>query len=208
MTTALSLTAFLAVAGSNLSAQSPTSESNPLPHNTDSATSPVSLTSKAPTGLVVREIREIHARIPLPKEWTLLEGSLRDRGVVLATKESISSENDPYTTGLSLTIDRTGAREANQKASDYARNLAGEAREKAGDEASAVTESRSGPIHELRFDFPVETEQSLMMTELLMANDATGTITTIVWQMPKAEASGLSSLRDSILSGIVLDPAN
>ena len=190
-------------------AQTPAPAGDPSPSKTEPSAPAASGPPKAGQPVLVpREIREIHAKIPLPKEWTLLEGNLRDGGVVLATKETISSENDPYATGLSLTVDRTGARETDQKASDYARTLAGEAREKAGEEASAVTETQSGPFRILRFDFPVETEQPLLMTELLMANDATGTITTIVWQMPKGEAPESSVLRDVILSGIALDPAN
>ena len=44
------------------------------------------------------------------------------------------------------------------------------------------------------------------MTEVLEANDSTGTLTVILWQSPKEEAAKLHDLREEILAGIKLDP--
>ncbi len=176
----------------------PSPAASPSPSAPPSATQPV---------LEVREIRDIHGKIALPKEWTLLPGKLLDGDVLLATREKIAGENDPWTTGLTMTVDRNGAKDSGQKASVYAQSLAEEAREKAGEEASRLTSTENGAFREFRFDFPVAGEQPLLITEILRANDATGTVTTIVWQMPKAEAATLAPLRDAILPGIVLDPA-
>jgi hypothetical protein len=126
--------------------------------------------------------------------------------VLLATREKISSENDPWITGLSMTIDRNGAKDSGQKASDYALGLAREAREKAGDEASPLKESQLGPIHEIRFEFPLAADQPLQVTEVLRANDSTGTLAVILWQMPKSESSQLQALREAVLSGLTMDP--
>ncbi len=158
------------------------------------------------TALVSREIPEIHATMLLPKDWTLLPGKLLEGDVLLATREKIISDSDPWTTGLSMTIDRNGAKDSGQKASDYALALAHEAREKAGDEASPIVQSQSGPFHEIRFDFPVAGDQPLQVTEVLLANDTTGTLAVILWQSPKEEAEKLHDLRESILTGIKLDP--
>lgn len=160
-----------------------------------------------PPTLVPRDLAEIHAKISLPKEWSLLPGKLLEGDVLLATREKITSENDPWSTGLSMTIDRNGAKDSGQKASEYAISLAREAREKAGDEASPLKESQSGNFHEIRFDFPVASEPPLIVTEVLRANDATGTLAVIIWQMPKEESIKLQALRDSILTGLILNPS-
>ena len=105
-----------------------------------------------------------------------------------------------------MTIDRNGAKDSNQKASVYAQGLAEEAREKSGEEATPIKQSQSGEFREFRFDFPVAGDQALLITEVLRANDATGTVATIVWQMPADEAPKLKGLREAVLSGIFLDP--
>ena len=157
--------------------------------------------------LVSRELPEIHATILLPPDWTLLPGKLLEGDVLLATREKITNENDPWTTGLSMTIDRNGAKDSGQKASDYARSLAHEASEKAGDDATPLKESQTGSFHEIRFDFSVDADQPLLVTEVLRANDETGTLAVILWQSPKEEAAKLRSLRENILAGLKLDPA-
>jgi hypothetical protein len=157
--------------------------------------------------LAPRDLPEIHARILLPKDWTLIPGKLLEGDVLLATREKIATENDPWTTGLSMTIDRNGAKDSGQKASDYALSLAHEANEKAGDEATPLKESQSGPFHEVRFDFSVPGDQPLAVTEVLRANNATGTLAVILWQNPKEEATKLKELKESILAGLQLNPA-
>ena len=191
---------FLALTGAT-DASSPSP--GPLPIETP-------LPSPGPTlgeaSLTVRELPEIHASIALPGEWTLIPGTLLDGGVLLATREHINGEQDPWNMGLSMSIDRTGAKESGQKARAYALGLAREAREKAGEEASPLAEADAGGFHEVRFAFPVSGDPSLLITEVLRSNDATGTVVTIVWQMPAEEASGQKVLRDAILSRITLDP--
>jgi hypothetical protein len=142
----------------------------------------------------------------LPKDWTLLPGKLLEGDVLLATREKISSESDLWTTGLSMSIDRNGAKDSGQKASDYARSLAQEASEKAGEGATPIKESEAGLFHEIRFDFPVAGDQPLLVTEVLKANDKTGTLAVILWQSPKEEAQQLHDLREQVLAGIKLDP--
>lgn len=127
--------------------------------------------------------------------------------MLLAVREKITSENDPWNTGLSMTIDRNGAKDSGMKAGDYALGIAREAREKAGEEASPISDSTTGAYREIRFEFPVQTDSPLLVTEVLRANDQTGTVAVILWQSPKAEAPALRDLREAILSGIVLDPA-
>jgi hypothetical protein len=156
--------------------------------------------------LITHELPEIHGSIALPKEWTLLPGKLLEGDVLLATKEKIAGENDLYSTGLSMTIDRNGAKDSGQKVADYAMSLAREAREKAGEEASPLRESESGPFHEISFDFPVPGDQPLQITEVLRANEKSSTLAVILWQSPKQEAPTLQPLRDAILSSITLDP--
>ena len=171
------------------------------------AASPTASPAVAPESkLLPRPLPEIHATILIPSEWTLLPGNLLEGDVLLATREKITTEEDPWATGFSMTVDRIGARESGQKAAAYALGLAKEAREKAGEEASPITESQSGPFHEVRFEFPLADEQPLLVTEVLRANEETGTVTTIVWRMPKEEADSLRGLRDSILAGVTLDP--
>lgn len=156
--------------------------------------------------LKVREIPEIHGKIALPMDWTLIPGKLLEGDILLATREKISGENDPWTTGLSMTIDRNGAKDSGQKAGDYAMALAREAAVKAGEEVSVVKETRSGEFREIRFDFPVASEPPLRITEVLRANDSTGTLAVILWQTTSEEAPKLAELRERILSGLVLDP--
>ena len=174
----------------------------------NATSNPPSTTAVSPTApeLTPRKLPEIGGAISLPKEWTLLQGKPLDGGVLVATSEKIVTEDDPWTTGLSLTIDRNAAKESGQKARVYALSIAKEAREKAGEEASPIVESQSGPFHEIRFDFPVASEQPILVTEVLRANESTGTVTTIVWQMPREKSADLRTLRDTILSGISLDP--
>lgn len=169
------------------------------------APSPASSAAKAP--LTTREIPEIHAKIALPGDWTFLPGKLLEGDVLLAVREKIVGENDPWTTGLSMTIDRNGAKDSGMKAGDYALGIAREAREKAGEEATPITESTNGPFREIRFEFPVQTDPPLQVTEVLRANEKTGTVAVILWQSPKSEAAALRDLREAVLSGLVLDPA-
>jgi hypothetical protein len=157
--------------------------------------------------LVSHDLPEIHAKILLPKDWTLLPGKLLEGDILLATREKITNENDPWITGLSLTIDRNGAKDSGQKASVYALSLAREAKEKAGEEASPLRESQLGASHEVRFDFSVPGDQPLLVTEVLRANDDTGTLTVILWQSSKEESVKLQNLKESILAGLQLDPA-
>ena len=156
--------------------------------------------------LITHDLPEIHGSISLPKDWTLLPGKLLEGDVLLATKEKISSENDPYGTGLSMTLDRNGAADSGLKVTDYARSIANQAREKAGEEASSLTESQNGQFHDIRFDFTVAGDQPLKITEVLRSNEKTGTLAVILWQAPDGEFQGLMPLRDAILSGLILDP--
>lgn len=158
--------------------------------------------------LIAHNLTEIHGSISLPKEWTLLPGKLLEGDVLLATKEKISGENDPYTTGLSMKLDRNGAKDSNQKPTEYAMSLAREAHDKAGDEASPLRESQNGPFHEIRFDFPIAGDLPLQITEVLRANEKTGTLAVILWQSPKEEAHAQQGLRDEILSSLTLGPAD
>ena len=185
------------------SAVSATSTTSATPESTKSSTN--SAAGQQSGELVPHAIPEIHATISIPKDWNLAQGSLLDGGVLLATKEKITGENDPWSTGLSMSIDRNGAKDSDQKASDYALSIARGAAEKAGEEASPLKESQDGAFHQIRFDFPVQGDQSLLVTEELRANDSTGTVTVILWQMPKEDAATLSPLRDSILSKLKLD---
>ena len=180
--------------------------SSGTPAATGTTNTPSTDTGTNPPALIARDLPEIHGKISLPKEWTLLPGKLLEGDVLLATREKIGNENDPWTTGLSMTIDRNGAKDSNQKASVYAQGLAEEAREKSGEEATPIKQSQSGEFREFRFDFPVAGDQALLITEVLRANDATGTVATIVWQMPADEAPKLNGLREAVLSGIFLDP--
>ena len=184
------------------------SEVTPTASATPQGTSsPTPLTATNKPVLIVRELPEIHAKIALPREWTLLPGKLLEGDVLLATREKIANENDPWSTGLSMTLDRNGPTDSGQKASDYALALAREAREKAGDEATPLKESHSGSVHEIRFDFPMASEPPLEVTEVLRADNEAGTLAVIIWQMPKEESASLQGLRDSILSGLILKPA-
>lgn len=183
------------------------------PSSADAVTNTAAKTARSPAAqtkapsLTVRDLPEIHGKISLPKEWTLLPGKLLEGDVLLATREKITGENDPWSTGLSMTIDRNGSKDSGQKASEYARALAQEAREKAGEEATPIKESQSGPFREFRFEFPVAADQPLVVTEVLRANDKTGTLAVILWQMPKNETADLQGLREAVLSGLILDPA-
>jgi hypothetical protein len=175
--------------------------------NTAAKTNPSPAAQTNPPSLIVRDLPEIRGKIALPKEWTLIPGKLLEGDVLLATKEKITGENDPWSTGLSMTIDRNGSKDSGQKASEYARALAQEAKEKAGEEATPIKESQSGPFREFRFEFPIAADQPLVVTEVLRANDQTGTLAVILWQMPKNETADLAGLREAVLSGLILDPA-
>jgi len=175
--------------------------------NTAAKTTPSPAAQTNAPSLTVRDLPEIRGKIALPKEWTLIPGKLLEGDVLLATKEKITGENDPWSTGLSMTIDRNGSKDSGQKASEYARALAQEAKEKAGEEATPIKESQSGPFREFRFEFPITTDQPLVVTEVLRANDQTGTLAVILWQMPKNETADLAGLREAVLSGLILDPA-
>jgi hypothetical protein len=178
---------------------SPTNSPTPIP------SSPTN--NPAKEALVTRDIPGIRGKISIPSDWTFLPGKLLEGDVLLAVREKITSENDPWNTGLSMTIDRNGAKDSGMKAGDYALGIAREAREKAGEEASPISDSTTGAYREIRFEFPVQTDSPLLVTEVLRANDQTGTVAVILWQSPKAEAPALRDLREAILSGIVLDPA-
>lgn len=176
------------------------------PTPTTALTNSTSPTSAPSPALITHELPEIHGSIALPKEWTLLPGKLLEGDVLLATKEKIAGENDLYSTGLSMTLDRNGAKDSGQKVADYAMSLAREAREKAGEEASPLREAQNGAFHEISFDFPVPGDQPLQITEVLRANEKSSTLAVILWQSPKQEAPILQPLRDAILSSITLDP--
>lgn len=178
-----------------------TPAATPLPTTATNASTP-----SPETSLQSRDLPEIHATILLPKDWTLIPGKLLQGDVLLATREKITNESDPWKTGLSMSLDRNGAKDSGQKASVYALGLAREAHDKAAEEASPIKESQSGPFHEIRFDFSVPGDQPLLITEVLRANNNTGALAVILWQSPKEEAVKLQDLREKILAGIKLDP--
>lgn len=172
------------------------------------AATPVAAPETNLPALTVRELPEIHGKISLPKDWTLLPGKLLEGDVLLATREKITGENDPWTTGLSMTVDRNGAKDSGQKPSEYAKALAREAQEKAGEEATPIKESQSGSFREFRFEFPVTADIPLTVTEVLRANDKTGELFVILWQMPSQESARLRDLREAVLSSLVLGPTS
>ena len=184
---------------------SPTAKASPTNSPAPIPSSPTSNSAKE--ALVTRDIPGIRGKISIPSDWTFLPGKLLEGDVLLAVREKITSENDPWNTGLSMTIDRNGAKDSGMKAGDYALGIAREAREKAGEEASPISDSTTGAYREIRFEFPVQTDSPLLVTEVLRANDQTGTVAVILWQSAKAEAPALRDLREAVLSGIVLDPA-
>ena len=194
----------LALAADITTPTSPAAKIDAIPALTTSPMATTASTTAAP--LVAKLLPEIHATMLLPKDWTLLPGKLLEGDVLLATREKISPESDPWTTGLSMSIDSNGAKDSGQKASVYARSLAQEASEKAGEEATPIKESEAGLLHEIRFDFPVAGDQPLLVTEVLKANDKTGTLAVILWQSSKEEAQKLHDLREQVLAGIKLDP--
>ncbi len=179
----------------------------PPPSNSPTTLSSSPTATPSKEALTTRDIPGIRGKISIPAAWTLLPGKLLEGDVLLAVKEKISDENDPWTTGLSMTIDRNGAKDSGMKAGDYALNIAREAREKAGEEASPISDAVQGDFREIRFEFPVQTEPPLQVTEVLRANDRTGTVAVILWQSPKGEAASLKDLREEVLSRLVLDPA-
>jgi hypothetical protein len=201
----LSLAAFLA----NLDAANPSPSPTTTPEISPASPSPTNSPAAAsPTpALSTRDIPDIHGKISIPPDWSFLPGKLLEGDVLLAVREKIANENDPWTTGLSMTIDRNGAKDSGMKAGEYAMGIAKEAREKAGEEASPISDSTSGAFREIRFEFPVQTDTPLQVTEVLRANDQTGTVAVILWQSPKSEASALHDLREAVLKGLVLDPA-
>jgi hypothetical protein len=184
---------------------SPTAKASTTNSPTPIPSSPTN--NPAKEALVTRDIPGIRGKISIPSDWTFLPGKLLEGDVLLAVREKITSENDPWNTGLSMTIDRNGAKDSGMKAGDYALGIAREAREKAGEEASPISDSTTGAYREIRFEFPVQTDSPLLVTEVLRANDQTGTVAVILWQSAKAEAPALRDLREAVLSGIVLDPA-
>jgi len=205
---------FLAAVLSNLTAAVPYPSPSPFSQTPTNAT--VLPANSAPTtsaspksipNLVLHDIPDIHGKISLPSDWTLLPGKLLEGDVLLAVREKIANENDPWTTGLSMTIDRNGAKDSGMKAGDYALGIAKEGREKAGEEATPISDSTKGAFREIRFEFPVQTDTPLQVTEILRANDQTGTVAVILWQSPKSEASALHDLREAMLTDLALDPA-
>jgi hypothetical protein len=199
----------------NLGATSPSPSPSVAPIPTSTPTTNSSAATSAPSAtagsskvpLTTREIPEIHAKISIPADWTMIPGKLLEGDVLLAVREKITSENDSWSTGFSMTIDRNGAKDSGMKAGEYAKGIAIEAREKAGEEASPITESTNGPFHDIRFEFPVQSDPPLKVTEVLRANEQTGTVAVILWQSPNNEASSLRDLRETVISGIALDPA-
>lgn len=152
--------------------------------------------------LAAREIPEIHGSISLPKDWSLVMGKLLEGGVLIASREKIASENDSWTTGLTLTVDSNGAGESGQPVGDYALGLAREAREKIGDDATEISETRHDKVREFRFEYPLPGDVPLRVTEVLRADEANGVMTVILWQAPSGETDRIKPLREAILSSI------
>ena len=178
--------------------------STPSPSPADS-TPPI--TTKTPGNpsspeLVAHELPDIQGTISIPKDWTLITGKLLEGDVLVASREKIASAEDPWTTGLTMTVDRNGAKDSGQPAGEYALGMATEAREKAGDEAGEIKETRNGKVREFRFEYPVALDTPILVTEVLRADEESGFLTVILWQSPKQEASSLKELRDSILTSI------
>ena len=189
------------------SSSAKTSQTTPSLTNSPAAVSLPPAPGTLKETLVTRDIPGIRGKISIPSDWTFRPGKLLEGDVLLEVREKIANENDPWTTGLSMTIDRNGAKDSGMKAGDYALGIAKEAREKAGEEASPISESTNGAFREIRFEFPVQTDPPLQVSEVLRANDQTGTVAVILWQSTKDEAASLRDLREAMLSGFVLDPA-
>jgi hypothetical protein len=203
----LASAALLANLGGATPSPSPATSATPAATNAAAPASSSPSPAAVKDTLTTRDIPGIRGKISIPGDWTFLPGKLLEGDVLLAVREKITSENEPWTTGLSMTIDRNGAKDSGMKAGDYALGIAKEAREKVGDEASPISDSTNGAFREIRFEFPVQTDVPIQVTEVLRANDQTGTVAVILWQSPKSEAPALKDLREAVLSGLVLDPA-
>lgn len=155
--------------------------------------------------MVTKEIPGIRGSLTLPADWTYLPGKVLEGDVILAVREKIKDENDSWTTGMSMTLDRNGASDSGMKPSEYALGIASEAHEKAGEEASPISQTTKGAVREIRFEFPIASDPPIAVTEILRANDTTGTVAIILWQCPREEAVSLRPLRDAMLSGLILE---
>ena len=189
---------------SSLSEAATKAASKPSPAPADSAASNSAQTPGNPAtpGLVAHELSDIQGTISIPKDWTLITGKLLEGDVLVASREKIATAEDPWTTGLTMTVDRNGAKDSGQPAGEYALGMATEAREKAGDEAGEIKETRNGKVREFRFEYPVALDTPILVTEVLRADEESGFLTVILWQSPKQEAASLKDLRDSILTSI------
>lgn len=163
--------------------------------------SPAGDTHSSP-GLVAHELPDIQGSISIPKDWTIISGKLLEGDVLVACREKIAGPEDPWTTGLTMTIDRNGAKDSGQPAGEYALGMAKEAREKAGDDAGEINETKNGKIREFRFEYPVALDAPILVTEVLRADEESGMLTVILWQSPKEDAASLRELREAVLSSI------
>jgi hypothetical protein len=175
---------------------------SPSPADSTASSTPQTPGNPSSPGLVAHELPDIQGTISIPKDWTLITGKLLEGDVLVASREKIATAEDPWTTGLTMTVDRNGAKDSGQPAGEYALGMATEAREKAGDEAGEIKETRNGKVREFRFEYPVALDTPILVTEVLRADEESGILTVILWQSPKEEATSLKDLRDSILTSI------
>ncbi|GAB4178835.1 MAG: hypothetical protein Fur0032_19450 [Terrimicrobiaceae bacterium] len=155
----------------------------------------VSVLSASDVGsLAKRELATMGAAISLPSAWVLIE-EFEDGVVVLR------NEGDSPAFSITMTPDipaRTG-----MKPSEYGAELLAFAAE----EGAQISRVQDGSFQKFRVTYSFDTDgDKTCVTDMVVANNSTGTLYFIAWQVPELKARQYEPLRDAILASLQFDP--
>lgn len=153
------------------------------------------VTASDADSLAARKLDSIGAAISLPAGWKLTEEV--DDGVVV-----VRNEGDSPAFSITMTPDIPGR--AGMKPSEYAAELLAFAT----DEGGQITKLHDSAFLKLRVTYSFDSDgDRVSVTDMVAANDKTGTLYFLAWQVAESKARQYEPLRDAILASLQLDPA-
>lgn len=153
-----------------------------------------------------KEWQEAHLSLLVPEGWHVLREETDGSPVFHISPEPLELASAGYQVGLAINILQGVPSILGQKPSEYADTLISQIRER-NDKEISVRATQSLPFKLYRVEYSILSEsETLSIVNILEANDSTGTLYMMVWQVPASQESLFSETREKILGSIQLDP--
>lgn len=153
--------------------------------------------------LVDHTFEDIAVKARIPEGWHINRDE--EEGVVVyqVSRERPGASGE-YHAGFTLSMTPDVPGRAGLKPGLYAQDLLSFAVEDGGGEISKETR---GPWEIFRAEYSIEgISGKLRILDYAVANDQTGTLYFVAWQIPGDEAETLGEIRDAVINSLIFDP--